>query len=323
MNALTETVECPLCKGEGQLKRTELLDQLGVRDFVRVAQLSAEEAFRLFQTKQGNDSQQIWARFETELTRRTSETELRHRSELQALTTQNATLNRRIEDYLRDVAQLRERNQQLEAEMSKVSRIGKREEMDFADEARTWPGVNLESVSRNGDFILSYRDVSGALREPRILIDNKNKTVVAESDICKLIRDAKERHIPIAALVAKDENQLRPLDRECRFGSRDGIWVLRTTRSWLPRDLDVLRPVLERVGRDGSDFLNNITVAGEVRRSLIELDEVEKHLKKATHAIASASGLVAKYRSRLLQLCEGAVGKKTSGRRDFPATRVV
>jgi hypothetical protein len=42
-----ENIECPLCLGEGTLKRTEVLDRLGVKDFARVAQLSAEEAFRL------------------------------------------------------------------------------------------------------------------------------------------------------------------------------------------------------------------------------------------------------------------------------------
>jgi hypothetical protein len=31
-------------------------------------------------------------------------------------------------------------------------------------------------------------------------------TVVSESDITKLVRDAKERSIPVAVLVARDEN---------------------------------------------------------------------------------------------------------------------
>lgn len=30
-------IECPLCLGEGRLKRTEVLDRLGVKDFARVA----------------------------------------------------------------------------------------------------------------------------------------------------------------------------------------------------------------------------------------------------------------------------------------------
>ena len=45
--ALSENMECPLCLGEGKLKRTEVLDRLGVKDFASVAQLSAEEAFGL------------------------------------------------------------------------------------------------------------------------------------------------------------------------------------------------------------------------------------------------------------------------------------
>ena len=44
-----ETIPCPLCAGAGELTRAEILDRLGVKDFARVAQLSAEEAFRLLQ----------------------------------------------------------------------------------------------------------------------------------------------------------------------------------------------------------------------------------------------------------------------------------
>ena len=153
----TETIECPLCLGEGELKRTEVLDRLGVRDFARVAQLSAEEAFRLLLQKHHHDEQNVWARFETELTKRTAEIEQRHRDELQTLggrlkefesaarvaderkaldvqqvraeletklgsgESPREDLNRRVEDYFREVTQLRERNQELETQMSKVA----------------------------------------------------------------------------------------------------------------------------------------------------------------------------------------------------------
>ena len=53
----TDAIECPLCLGEGKLKRTEVLDRLGVKDFARVAQLSAEEAFRLLLQKHNHDEQ--------------------------------------------------------------------------------------------------------------------------------------------------------------------------------------------------------------------------------------------------------------------------
>jgi chromosome segregation ATPase len=182
----TDAIECPLCLGEGTLKRTEILDRLGVKDFARVATLSAEEAFRLLTQKHTNDHQTAWARFETELTKCTGEIEHRHRNELQTLggrikelesaarvaeelhaldvqlgdadseaklltaQSQKEDLSRRVEDCLREVAELRKRNQELETEMSKVARVGKREEMDFADEARSWAGkLVFESVSSN------------------------------------------------------------------------------------------------------------------------------------------------------------------------------
>src|ERR1022692_4547451 len=88
----TETIECPLCLGEGKLKRTEVLDRLGVKDFARVAQLSAEEAFRLLQQKQTHDYQTVWSRFENELNKRTTEIEQRHKDELHTLITRNKEL---------------------------------------------------------------------------------------------------------------------------------------------------------------------------------------------------------------------------------------
>ena len=72
-------------------------------------------------------------------------------------------LNRRVEDYLKEVGQLREQNKKLEIEMSKVARVGKLEEMDFAEEAKTWPGIYCsEKLPQHGDYILAFRDASGA-----------------------------------------------------------------------------------------------------------------------------------------------------------------
>ena len=68
----TDAIECPLCLGAGKLKRTEVLDRLGVKDFARVAQLSAEEAIRLLLSKHQQDEQSGWARFEAELAKRTA-----------------------------------------------------------------------------------------------------------------------------------------------------------------------------------------------------------------------------------------------------------
>jgi hypothetical protein len=132
-------------------------------------------------------------------------------------------LNRRVEDYFKEITQLRERNQQLETEMAKVARVGKLEEASFADEARTWAGISVsEKLPKNGDFILAYRDPSGAPLEPRMLVDNKDKAAVAESDIDKLVRDAKERSLSVAVLVTREESQLRQVDKEARWGCKEG-----------------------------------------------------------------------------------------------------
>jgi hypothetical protein len=333
-SAVTETIECPLCLGVGELRRSEILERLGVRDFARVAQLSAEEAFRLLLTKHKQDEQNVWLRFEAELAKRTSEIKQRHTDELHALTARTKELeaaakvaeqqdaleiqhaNRRVEDSLREAAELRERNQVLEAEMSKVTRVGKREEMDFAEEAGTWPGICVsQKLPKNGDYILAYRDPSGAPLEPRMLVDNKHKQSVDEGDIDKLVRDAKERSISIAVLIARDESQLRQLDKECRWGCKDGIWVLRTTRQWLPRDLDVLKPLFERMRVQGFDFLEkNAVIADEVRRTFADIDRIEKELKKAAGAVDAAAGLTTKYRIRLQALCENSHSPQTPHR---------
>jgi hypothetical protein len=304
-----DAIECPLCCGAGKLKRTEILDRLGVKDFARVAQLSAEEAFRLLTQKHNHDQQSVWSRFETELAKRAAEIRERHKDELHTAHSQRDDLTRRVEDCLREVSKLQERNQQLEAEMAKVARVGKREEMDFVEEARTWAGIVVsEKLSKNGDFLLAFRDPSGTPLEPRIVVDNKDKASLTEADLRKLIRDAKERRCPVGIIVAREESQLRLHDREQRWGQEDGgIWILRTTRQWLPRDLEVLKPVFERMRTEGPDFLQrNSALADEVRRTFVDLDEIEKELGKAAKAIEAASGLTVKHKARLQALCDHA-----------------
>lgn len=327
-----DNIECPLCHGTGELTRAEMLDRLGVKDFARVAQLSAEEAFRLLHAQYRQDGEALWNRFECELTKRTAQIDQRHNHELRTLTARTKELetaarnaeqqkaqevqhaNRRVEDSLREVAELQERNHELELEMSKIARRGKLEEVSFEDEAQTWPGMCVsEKLAKNGDYILAFRDPSGAQLAPRMLVDNKDKSAITESDIKKVIRDAKERHAAVGVIVAKEEAQLRQTDRECRWAQEDGIWVLRTTRGWLRRDLDVLRPLLDRMRTEGADFLQrNAALAEEVRRTLVDLDEVEKELKKAAKSIESATALTSKYRSRLQVLCDGTTSQKKS-----------
>ena len=310
----SETIECPLCSGAGELTRAEILDRLGVRDFARVAQLSAEEAFRLLQNRHDREHQTAWSRFETELAKRTTEMREQHKDELRVAMSEKETLSRRVEDCLRVLAEVRERNQELEAEMSKVARIGRREELSFEEEARTWAGIHVSSkLPKNGDFILAYRAPNGDPSEPKILIDNKDKSVIAENDIEKLVRDAKERSIPVAALVTREEEQLRQVDRDSRWSRKDGIWLLRTTRQWLPRDLDVLKPVFERMRVQGFDVLErNAVLAEELRRTFPEIDRIETELGKAAKAIQSVSALVERYKERLRELCDSSACRESA-----------
>jgi hypothetical protein len=62
---------------------------------------------------------------------------------------------------------------------------------------------------------------------------------------------------------------------------------------------------------EGTDFLqNDAALAEEVRRTLVDLDEVEKELKKAAKSIDAAAGLTSKYRLRLQSLCDGTTAQK-------------
>jgi hypothetical protein len=88
-----------------------------------------------------------------------------------------------------------------------------------------------------------------------MVIDNKEKASVTEADVRKLVRDARERKLAVAALVTRDESQLRHADRQSRWGQEDGVWLLRSTRAWLPRDFEVLCPVFERMRAEGPDYL--------------------------------------------------------------------
>jgi hypothetical protein len=388
-----DNIECPLCLGQGQLTRSEVLERLGMKDFARVAQLSAEEALRLLLKEHKDEENTLWLRFENELTRRLNEVTSKHKNEIQSLQTEksalelrlgefqknqdillkntkaserldaekqlqdqifslngkisdlqaatkvfeqqktveldklktqfqgqitakqfeNSDLNRKATDHLREISDLRERNQTLELEMSKVARIGKKEEVDFAEEVQTWPGIWLsEKLRKHGDYILAYRDLCGEPLEPKMVVDNKDKNSVTEDDVEKLVRDAKEQGTPVAALITRDETQLRTQDKEGRWAAKDGVWILRTTRQWFHRDLDILKPLFETMRAEGPDFLTkNSHLAEEIRRTFVDIDEMENLLKKAAKAIESAKELATTYRSRLEQLCDSAVPKKT------------
>jgi len=94
--ALPESIECPLCLGKGELSRTEVLERLGMRDFARVSQLSAEEAIRLILKKEKDAEQSRWAKFDGELARRLAEVADKHSAELQKLRSEKGELAARL-----------------------------------------------------------------------------------------------------------------------------------------------------------------------------------------------------------------------------------
>jgi hypothetical protein len=103
---------------------------------------------------------------------------------------------------------------------------------------------------------------------------------------------------------------------KCRRGMGSVISLrLRSTRAWLPRDLEVLPPVFERMRAEGPDFLQrNTALANEVQRTFMDIDEIEGQLSKAETAIGKAQALTAKYRTRLTGLCGSAApGQMTPG----------
>jgi phage host-nuclease inhibitor protein Gam len=398
-----ENMECPLCRGKGQLTRAEALERLGMRDLTRVAQISAEEALRLLLKKHEQEANTLWMRFETEMNKRLNDVTSKHQRELQALSgeknalelrlqelqrsqeilvknakdterlevekdlqeeivslkgkikdfearervfdqqrnaesekikadfqqqiakmqSESNDLNRKVNDYSQEIASLRDKNQKLEVENSKFRRSGKKEEISFAEEAQTWPGIWLsEKQNRTGDYFLAYRDPSGEPLEPRMLVDNKDKSSVTEDDINKLIRDAKEHGAHVAALVARDESQLRSFDKERRWATKDGVWILRTTRPWIHRDLDILKPVLARMREEGPDFLTkNSRLAEEIRATFADIDEIEKQLIKAAKEVMCAKDMTSEYRTRLQRLCDAtAPRKEATSVAKFPET---
>jgi len=60
----------------------------------------------------------------------------------------------------------------LEAEFAKVARIAKKRELDFAEEARSWPGIWVGTkLPRNGDYLLALSDAARNGLEPQMLVD--------------------------------------------------------------------------------------------------------------------------------------------------------
>jgi hypothetical protein len=69
-----------------------------MKDFSRVAQLSAEEAIRLVLTKEKESEQTRWSKFDAELTKRVADLTEKHQAELQKHQTEKHELTVRLEE---------------------------------------------------------------------------------------------------------------------------------------------------------------------------------------------------------------------------------
>ena len=144
-----------------------------------------------------------------------------------------------------------------------------------------------------------------------MLVDNKDKATVAEADVRKLARDAKERKLAVAVLVTRDES------RSCAMLTASGAGRRRTAcgccarpEHGCPGTWRFCGRCFERMRTEGPDFLQkNAALADEVRRTLVDIDAIEAQLKKAGTAIEKAQALAATYRSRLSGLCDSAAAR--------------
>lgn len=208
-------------------------------------------------------------------------------------------------------AELTDARQRLEATKGKV------EERSFEDMAAEIPGVwieNWSSKKQSGDYHIGLYDKDGEkLIASKIVVDNKDVGRLTDTEIEKLVRDALHHQIAIAAMVVSDESALRPKDKDARFAFVGGVTVLRTTRNWFQRDLDLLRPLMKRQAEEGPDFMKrNLAVAVEVRSHMKAIDNMEKFMRLARENAEKAESALKNYRTTIEEVCRNAGARDTS-----------
>ncbi|MCB9935089.1 MAG: hypothetical protein H6840_05290 [Planctomycetes bacterium] len=232
-----------------------------------------------------------------------------HESKLRKLELDRDTLQKERDGLREELADAR---QKLE------DRKGKVEERTFEKLVAEVPGVWIEdwrSKSASGDYHVGLYDKDGEkLRPSKIVVDNKDVGRLTPKEIDKLIRDAHKHNVGLAAMVVSDESALRPEDLDARFGLVDGVTLLRTTREWFLRDLDLLKPLMRRQAEEGPDFMKrNVAVAAEVRSHLKALDKVENFMRLARENAEKAEKELKKYRNTIDDLCRNAGATEAGG----------
>jgi hypothetical protein len=70
---------------------------------------------------------------------------------------------------------IRDRNGELETEMAKVAGIGKKEEIEFAEDLLSWPEIWIsDELTPRGDYLVAFRDGAGNALDPKMVVDNKD-----------------------------------------------------------------------------------------------------------------------------------------------------
>lgn len=190
-------------------------------------------------------------------------------------------------------------------------RKGKVEERTFEELVAQVPGVWIEdwrSKKESGDYHVGLYDNDGAKLLPsKIVVDNKDVGRLTPKEVDKLVRDAGKHNVALAAMVVSDESALRPEDLDARFGLVGGVTLLRTTRDWFLRDLDLLKPLMRRQAEEGPDFMKrNVAVASEVRSHLKMLDQIETFMRLARENAEKAEKELKKYRMVMDDVCRGS-----------------
>ena len=106
--------------------------------------------------------------------------------------------------------------------MAKVARVGKREELDFAEEARTRQDQGSKLPRKMKISSMFWR--SQVLRWSRAFSWTTRKLPSARATSGTYLRRQGTSQSG-RIIVAGEESQLRQFDRERRWGQEDGVWI--------------------------------------------------------------------------------------------------
>lgn len=212
-----------------------------------------------------------------------------------------------LQTALHNLAQVESARAELEKRLSATAVQGRVEEQAFESEVATIPGIWIgEKLKKMGDYLIRLRGPNGEpVETSTLVVDNKDKDKFTSGDIDKLVRDAQHHKSGLAALVASDETCLRREDMERRFEVISGVSVLRTTRQWFARDLDLIRPLMRKQADEGPEFMKrNQSLAATVQSYFKEVDAVDDSLRLAEQHLAKARKDLGSYKQKMVNACE-------------------